>query len=165
MSPDDISQSVLLLLNVIYFNGNWLHPFPEDQNTVAEFALNRTQSVLFPFIQNTANYYYSESAELSATTLRLPHTVSLGLQFLFAFLKPISFHPLQQGNRYAMYIMLPQSADGFERLLTRLDSTQFYRAKRFLSEVKVKVALPKIKFDNTIKLKEALQDVSGGGGM
>lgn len=75
VTRDDIAQSVILLLNTIYFNGLWRRPFPENQTAALDFYLKPNQPIKIPFMQNTADYHYFESTELNAKILRLPYKV------------------------------------------------------------------------------------------
>lgn len=75
VSPDDIAQSIILLLNTIYFNGYWLRPFPENQTAEMDFSFKPNQAIKVPFMVNTADYYYFESTELDSKILRLPYKV------------------------------------------------------------------------------------------
>lgn len=59
-----------------------------------------------------------------------------------------------------MYIVLPRKADGLIQLLRKLNGSTWFRAIKFMVEVKVKVALPKIRLTNSISLKDTLEKVS-----
>ena len=71
------------------------------------------------------------------------------------------FHFLNfQGQKYAMYIVLPNQVDGLNNLLRTIDSPTLQRAKWLMDEIEVKVTLPRFKFENEVHLNEILQDVS-----
>lgn len=66
----------------------------------------------------------------------------------------------EQGDKFAMYIALPQKVDGLEQLLQKVNRSTWARALKSMAKAKVKVALPKIKFSNSISLKDTMNIVS-----
>lgn len=77
VSREDTSQSNILLLNAIYFEGVWRHPFPVTQTTIMDFSADQNETIIFPFITQTAEHFYGESAELDSKILRLPYKVRI----------------------------------------------------------------------------------------
>lgn len=138
VTADDVAESVILLLNTIYFNGFWSQPFPENQTTPMDFNLDSKSALQTPFMINTGDYRYYESRELNSKILRLPY----------------------KGLKFAMYIILPQEVEGIDTLMTKIDSSTLHRAQYLLEEVEVKVGLPKFRFSNSINLNEILKEVS-----
>lgn len=76
---DDFDQTVMILLNAIYFRGQWSEQFPKNQTTKAGFYLSNSKTVTVDYMQNTGKYLYHESNKLDAKVLRLPYRVSCGL--------------------------------------------------------------------------------------
>lgn len=76
VTPDDVTESVILLVNAIYFNGFWSQPFPENQTAPMNFHLDSKSGVSTPFMVNTGDYRYYESRELNSKILRLPYKVT-----------------------------------------------------------------------------------------
>lgn len=72
---DDVANSVILLINTIYFNGFWSKPFAENDTAVQNFFISPQAVVPVQFMTRTDDYYYSESTELDAKVLRLPYKV------------------------------------------------------------------------------------------
>lgn len=64
-----------------------------------------------------------------------------------------------QGNKFAMYILLPTKVDGLNDLLTKIDSSSLHRAQYLLEQSEIKVAIPKFRFSNAINMNEVLQEV------
>lgn len=73
---DDVSRSVIMLINTIYFNGYWVEQFAKNQTNVQNFWLNSKATSSAHFMEKTGNFYYGESIELDAKILRLPYKVS-----------------------------------------------------------------------------------------
>lgn len=154
---DDVANSVILLINTIYFNGYWIEQFAKNETTVQKFWLNRKTSSNAQFMTKTGNFYYGESVELDAKFLRLPYKVismflSSMMPYLFSFC-------LSKGGKFAMYIVLPVKVDGLDDLVSRVDSSTIRRTQFLLNLEEVKVLLPRFKIVNTVKLNEVLKSV------
>lgn len=58
-----------------------------------------------------------------------------------------------------MTIILPNAKGGLDEMIRQLESTSLHRAQWLMSEVEVRVEIPKFKFDFTSTLNKVLQDV------
>lgn len=58
-----------------------------------------------------------------------------------------------------MTIILPNAKGGLDEMIRQLESTTLHRAQWLMSEVEVRVEIPKFKFDYTSKLNDILKDV------
>lgn len=58
-----------------------------------------------------------------------------------------------------MYIALPNTVDGLDEMVRKIDSTSLQRAQWLMDKVEVHVQLPKFKFDNEIHLNNVLKEV------
>lgn len=79
---DDAAHSVILLANIIYFNGYWSESFDEKLTTKQSFWLDTKANFETPFMTKINHFYYGESDELDAKFLRLPYNVNIQF-FLF----------------------------------------------------------------------------------
>lgn len=59
-----------------------------------------------------------------------------------------------------MYVIVPYKVDGLNDLISKIDSSSLHRAQYILEQAEVQVAIPKFKFENSIKLNDVLQEVS-----
>lgn len=73
---DDAAHSVILLANIIYFNGFWSESFDETQTTSQPFWLNSKANNATSFMTKINHLYYGDSDELDARFLRLPYNVN-----------------------------------------------------------------------------------------
>lgn len=78
---DDAANSVILLANLIYFNGLWTESFDEKQTTPQQFWVDSKANLMTPFMTKISNLYYGESDELDAKFLRLPYNVNTAIPF------------------------------------------------------------------------------------
>jgi serpin B len=135
-SEDTINPStVMLLVNAIYFKGVWRYPFNENYTREGVFYVTPTQSVTVPFMRMERDLYWSESVELDSAILRLPYS----------------------GNKYSMFIVLPNKRDGLNKLLTTVTPALLRNQLFHMSKGPVDVRLPRFSFEFTGQLGDALQ--------
>ncbi|XP_044741554.1 uncharacterized protein LOC123302606 [Chrysoperla carnea] len=137
VTDDDIKNSVLILMNAIFFKGKWRYAFHPNDTHTGNFHINSKQKVPATYMTNTASYYFIESAELDAKVIRLPY----------------------QGHKFAMYMFLPNSKNGLPDLLKRLTPNLFHKQLWLMDEVKVKVVIPKLKYESTAQLGPILEQL------
>lgn len=58
-----------------------------------------------------------------------------------------------------MYVVLPVKADGLTELAARVDSSTLSRARITMELAEIKVSLPKFRFENSVRLNDALKSV------
>lgn len=135
-SEDMINPStVMLLVNAIYFKGLWRYPFNETDTKEGVFQVTPTQTVTVPFMSMERDLYWTESAELDAGILRLPY----------------------MGDKYSMFIVLPNKRDGLNKLLNTVSPALLRNQLFHMSKELVDVRLPRFSFDFTGQLGGALQ--------
>ncbi|XP_055855680.1 serine protease inhibitor 27A [Episyrphus balteatus] len=132
VTSDQIQSAGLLLINAIYFDGQWRTPFTSTFES-AFFRLPNEQ-IRANYMTVTGKFYYFYSTMLNAKVLRLPY----------------------QGKKFSMTILLPGAKGGLEALARDIEGDGLRRIQWLMSEQEVKVTLPKFKFDYTAKLKETL---------
>lgn len=79
VKSDDIEDSVMFLLNVLYFNGYWRRPFPVNETVNLPFYITPTTQLQTSFMCVTDSFYYMESKPLNAQILRMPYKVTFML--------------------------------------------------------------------------------------
>lgn len=138
IQPSDIENSVMVMLNAIYFSGLWRRPFPTNQTTEMPFYVSGSQQVKTKFMVRTGRYYYLQSDNLNAKILRLPY----------------------KGKKFSMLVVLPNSKEGFNEFVRQLDGASLRREEWLMDDEEVYVAMPKFKFEHLANLKSTLEDVS-----
>lgn len=136
VSEDAVSQSVIMMLNAIYFEGTWRHGF--NDTITRDFHLQPAKSIPKQFVSQTGNFYYFYSRKLNAKILRLPYN----------------------GRRFSMFIILPNAIGGIDELVERLEEQDINNDVWHMDEIEVRVSLPKFKFDTTINLNSIIQKVN-----
>ncbi|XP_060838145.1 uncharacterized protein LOC132920091 [Rhopalosiphum padi] len=130
-------NTVLLLLNAIYFKGYWTIPFNKDLTRRGTFYLNSSTTVDVP-LMTTYNYFKLSTIEsLNARLISLPY----------------------QGNKFVMYIILPDNIDGLDNLINRINPSLLGDSIKNMKMFSTKVVLPKFNFEYTSILGPLLQEL------
>ena len=123
VTPDMIQTSVIALVNTIYFRGLWTLPFNPDATTVAKFDVSPGYSTKARMMVQTARFRYGLNRRLRCQILELPY----------------------EGDRLAMYILLPTDRYGLAELEKKLTFNTVTQALARLWHRRMSVAIPKIK--------------------
>ena len=132
-TPDPLTR--LMLVNAIYFKGNWESQFKKTATREMPFHLNENKSIEAPMMNQTSEFNYGEEERLQV--LELPYV----------------------GNKLSMLVILPKKIDGlheFEDLLTK-DSLEGWT--RNISNRSVEVYLPRFKMTSEFRLDEELKSM------
>jgi serpin B len=89
LNPDQ----VMVLLNALYFHGDWTTPFQSSNTHDDKFYTSSDTAVQMPFMSNRGTYAYAEGSNYQ--TISLPYG----------------------GGRYAMRIVLPKQSMGVDTVL------------------------------------------------
>jgi serpin B len=141
MESSDIDATTrLVLVNAVYFQGQWVHPF--DPKRTNDQPFHSTEGdVTVSMMQQTSRFSYYETG--SAQILALPFT------------------PQAQGPRISCLIVLPQSsADGTD---LELSSTLLKDWIDHLTPKKVTLTLPRFCLRTRFDLREALSQMGMAG--
>ncbi|KAK7788457.1 hypothetical protein R5R35_014702 [Gryllus longicercus] len=125
-------DSVLVLVNAIYFKGEWLKAFKPNQTIDEPFHSSSADSVQVPMMRGTFRAGHTRLREHNASAVEL----------------------LYKGSSMRMLILLPDEVDGLPRLEENLDSINFTALNFYPWEVEIK--MPKFKIESKLALKEPL---------
>ena len=129
LDPD----AILVLLGAVYFKGRWAEEFEKWATTDQPFHLAGGDSVSVPMMRRTGDYGYLEEGGMSA--VRLPY----------------------RGNRFAMYVFLPDTASGLDAFVAGLDAAAWERWMRGFGVNEVNLALPRFTWKGGFDLVEPLE--------
>jgi serpin B len=131
----------LILVNAIYFKGNWAEKFDAQATTPAPFQLSGVKTVSTPFMHKSFARGEAGYAEISGTPAPLQILV---LPY--------------QGKSLQMVMLLPKSPSGVADLEKNLTAEQWESWLGQLRwDAKVEVALPKFKLNARYGLTSPLQ--------
>jgi serpin B len=133
IKPDVLTPLTrLVLVNAIYFKGNWARQFKQSLTHDAPFYLTPGKPVPVPFMTQEGTLRYGEEGGLQI--LELPY----------------------EGNDLAMLIILPRRVDGLAELEKALTPENLNQWIRRLREQKIEVFVPKFKLASAFSLNETL---------
>lgn len=141
LKQSDVVDSVVMLLNVVYFEGHWRKPFEKTRTQTGAFTAGtrgNVRSVQVEYMQDRGEYYYCYSKKLNAKFLRIPYA----------------------GKNYAMYILLPNDRNNIDDLIQNIDSKTLHAEAWYMDDYEVDVKLPKFKVNYPVSLKPYFQQVS-----
>lgn len=139
ISSDSLSDLTrLVLVNAVYFKGNWADKFDAAHTKKEPFYLNDNDKIDVDMMHIKKNFRFGENQDLDATILELPYTN-----------KDLSF-----------VVILPNAKNGIKKLEEKLASTDLTTLTNQLYSTEVNVALPKFKIETKIDLQPILKQVS-----
>jgi serpin B len=125
----------LVLVNAIYFKGNWESQFKADKTKDAPFHISSKKSVQAPMMTQEQKFGYADLGSLKM--LELPYV----------------------GNEMSMIVLLPKEVDGLKQLEADLSVDNFKRWKSRLGKRDVLVFLPKFKMTSMFRLDKTLRSM------
>ena len=123
----------LVLVNAIYFKGNWARQFKKDKTKEAPFHLSPQKSIQTPMMTQEENFRHADLEFFDL--LELPYV----------------------GGELSMLIILPKTHDDLAQLATSLSETNLGLWMKRLGMKKVVVFLPKFKITHGFGLNETLK--------
>ncbi len=135
---DDLDNYVTVLLNAIYFYGEWLDQFPEEQTTKMPFYTDTNNSINVDMMNGEISY------------MRLGYNDSLVAGELF----------YGHGN-YSLVVLVPQNDYTLRDLVMEMNTVKWDSIMQIMGfEKEVPVYLPKFKFEFSYKeLKDQLSNL------
>ena len=135
IAPGKIDQFTrLVLVDAIYFKGNWERPFDKSQTQDQPFHLDDQQNVTVPLMHRKAELVGLDDPDLQAVVL--PYV----------------------GNKLDMVIVLPRTVTGLDALEKKLDETDL--EKRLIRMPRqVDVYLPRFKLESEFALNDVLSSM------
>ncbi|KAG7157531.1 Serine protease inhibitor 88Ea-like 3 [Homarus americanus] len=144
VTPLDLENAVMAVVNAAYFKGLWLTPFKTSLTSKDKFFTSPNQHTLVDMMNLNDYFKVGISSELGATVLELPY----------------------KGEAASMFVLLPDSAatddnttTPLDSMLTRLTPYTLRAALATLTNQEVVIKIPKFEMEKRIKkeLKGALQ--------
>ena len=129
-TPDPLTR--LILVNAIYFKGNWASQFKKFATTKMPFYLNVSKSIEVPMMNQTSEFNYGEEEHLQV--LELPYV----------------------GNKLSMLVILPREIDGIHNLEESLTKDNLEGWTGNVYREKVEVYLPRFRVTSEFSLNETL---------
>ncbi|XP_036934237.1 leukocyte elastase inhibitor-like [Acanthopagrus latus] len=129
----------LVLVNAIYFKGNWAKQFKEEDTADAQFRTNKNDTKPVKMMTQTSKFrFINDVPEVNCKILEMPY----------------------KGNDLSMLILLPNEIEddttGLEKLEKALTYEKFVEWTEKLGEDEVEVSLPRFKMEEKYDLNDVL---------
>jgi serine protease inhibitor len=135
VSEDTVSNSVLFLINALYFESSWRYPF--NKTLTRDFIHSPGKKSSRQFMEQTNNFYYFFSRQLNAKILRLPY----------------------RGRTFSMFMILPIEVNGLDSVIEKLNAETLNNEVSHMKELETLVVIPKFKFDTLVNLNDVTRSV------
>lgn len=139
VNPPINPETILFLVNAIYFNGEWSVPFdPENTRDVTFTAVDGSTNDQ-PLMFRNDNFRYFENELFQAVNL-----------------------PYGKNERVSMYVILPAEEADLEQLYSALNNTNWNNWVNSFSTMEGELGLPRFSFEYTTSLNDALNALGMG---
>ncbi|XP_061569031.1 leukocyte elastase inhibitor-like [Cololabis saira] len=141
LPPDAVDPMTrLVLVNAIYFKGNWNEKFKESSTRDAQFRLSKSNSKPVKMMKQKSEFPFARISEANCQILEMPY----------------------QGKELSMLIFLPNDIEddttGLEKLEKELTYENFveWTNPDMMDEIEVQVGLPRFKMEEKYDMKNVL---------
>lgn len=135
VKEDDITgDTMMVLVNALYFDGKWEHPFEQDATHQKTFYAHGQEEVKTDFMMQITNFKYSENEKLQAKFVELPYA----------------------GEDFVMTLVLPNERNGLAQLENNIHEVL---KNQIVEEYETTVIMPKFKMEGEVNFNAVLQKV------
>ena len=132
---DELTRTVLV--NAIYFKGNWLVPFDKEQTSTAPFYVTSDKKVDTKLMYHSGEFRYLNDMEKNCDIVEFEY----------------------ESSAFSMIVIVPHEIDGLHRITSTISLPQFAKwitdLERSRKET-VDIFLPKFKASHRVDLKKSL---------
>ncbi len=126
-------RTSVLLTSAIFFDGKWKNEFLKEGTILKPFRDDASRVASVPMMTQTDLFYHASVDGVSL--LELPY----------------------RGDRISMVIVLPNEANGLQKIEEELDASRIASWMARLSLQEVRIHIPRFKFDTTIALSQTVR--------
>lgn len=138
IKPEMLSSDTrVVLVNAIYFKGNWEYQFDKDSTTEGDFYISESETVPVDFMHIKKKFNYALLEDLDATALEMKYA----------------------NSNFSFVIVLPNSRTGLSALESKLKNYDLAQITDTMHKQEVEVTIPKFKVEFEINLNEVLKKV------
>jgi serine protease inhibitor len=127
------TDSLLFLINAVYFKGKWQVPFNQSLTTPATFILGNGQKIVTPMMTQSGKYLYYDAPTFQA--ISLPY----------------------KSQRFGMQIFLPKPNSDLKALRKQLNLQNWQAWRRNMTMQQGSIRLPRFKIEYETELNTVLQ--------
>jgi serine protease inhibitor len=139
VEPPINPETILFLINAIYFKGEWSEPFDPELTSAATFNLPDGNSKEHPFMFQNDDFDYLETDLFQAVRL-----------------------PYGKNERVGMYLFLPAATVGLEEFQAGLNKADWNNWTGSFRSMEGDLSLPRFSFEYDVSLKKTLEALGMG---
>lgn len=132
------AQTILFLINAIYFKGKWSHEFDKAKTKEDSFTTGAGQQKRVPMMHQSGNYNYYEGKTFQAVSLAYGD------------------------GRASMYIFLPAQGSRLDEFQKELIAANWESWMKQFADTKGDISVPRFKVEYEIGLNDALKALGMG---
>ncbi|XP_068849790.1 serpin B3-like isoform X1 [Capricornis sumatraensis] len=131
------STTVLVLVNAVYFKGQWNQKFKKESTVEEKFWLNKDTSKPVQMMKQTNHFNFVSLEDVQAKILEIPY----------------------KGGELSMLVLLPSEADGLQELEDQLTAEKLiaWTSPQNMGKRQVDLHLPRFKVEESYDLVPTLQ--------
>lgn len=130
------ADSVGMIMNAVYFNGNWTYPFDEAETEEDDFHLVDSGTKTVPFMTLHADLDYTEREDMQIVRL-----------------------PYGEKEEMSMFVFLPNEDEGMVAIQNQFNKESYAEMTSELKEETGTVRLPKFELEYEINLNNTLKNL------
>lgn len=131
------SSTILVLVNAVYFKGQWDHKFDEKHTTEDKFWLNKNTSKPVQMMKQKNKYNFILLEDVQAKMVEIPY----------------------KGKELSMFILLPMETDGLKKLEEKLTADKLleWTSPENMNKIELYLSLPRFKVQEKYDLQDPLE--------
>ncbi|XP_074211356.1 serpin B3-like [Camelus bactrianus] len=131
------SSTALVLVNAIYFKGQWHRKFKEENTVEEKFWLNKDRSKSVQMMKEMNTFNFTSLEDMQVKILEIPY----------------------KGAELSMMLLLPNEVDGLQKLEDKLTAEKLleWTSSQNMRTSQVDLHLPRFKVEETYDLKDMLR--------
>ncbi|XP_065791071.1 serpin B3-like [Muntiacus reevesi] len=134
---NSLSGSVLILVNAVYFKGQWQEEFKKENTVQEKFWLNKDTSKPVQMMRQTNHFNFVSLEDVQAKILEIPY----------------------KGGELSMMVLLPNEVDGLLEVEDQLSAEKLieWTSPQNMGKRQVDLYLPRFKMEDSYELVPTLQ--------
>uniref|UniRef100_A0A452EB74 Serpin domain-containing protein n=1 Tax=Capra hircus TaxID=9925 RepID=A0A452EB74_CAPHI len=134
---NSLDGSVLVLVNAVYFKGQWQEEFKKENTVEEKFWLNKDTSKPVQMMKQTNSFNFVSLEDVQAKILEIPY----------------------KGEELSMMVLLPNKVDGLQKLEDQLTAEKLiaWTSPQNMGKRQVHLYLPRFKVEESYDLVPTLQ--------
>ncbi|XP_046527826.1 serpin B3-like [Equus quagga] len=134
-----LSSAILVLVNAVYFKGQWDKKFDKKRTVEEKFWLNKDTSKSVQMMKQTRSFNFTDLEDMQAKILEMPYN----------------------GKDLSMILLLPNEVDGLKKLEEKLTAEKLieWTSTQNMSKRLVNLYLPRFKLEESYDLKDIMMSL------